>query len=264
MSGTNGSKLELDWIRTLAAALGAVSSAVLLSTVGAAGTILGAAVGSVVVTVSTALYSQGLARSKERVAAAQEQALVRVRLARADVHRASHDPESTTDLARAREELSRAEAGLDDAPSDPGPASWRERLSVLPWRRIGLLAGALFLAVVALITVFELVIGRPVSAVVGGSGKGGTSITRVVDPGGGGTDRQRNPDHPGESPSPTDTVPTDPSSPLTADPSDPADPESSESSEPSEPSEPSETSVPSESAEPSATPTGSAPAAPAP
>ena len=50
-------KLEIDWLRTIGGALAAVSSAVLLSTLGAAGTIIGAALGSVIVTVGGALYS---------------------------------------------------------------------------------------------------------------------------------------------------------------------------------------------------------------
>lgn len=45
-------KLGIDWLRTIAGALAAVSAAVLLSTLGAAGTLIGAALGSVVATVA--------------------------------------------------------------------------------------------------------------------------------------------------------------------------------------------------------------------
>ena len=48
-----------------------MTTAVLLSTLGAVGTIIGAALGSVAATVGTALYAQGLAKSKATVAKAQ-------------------------------------------------------------------------------------------------------------------------------------------------------------------------------------------------
>src|SRR3546814_13124678 len=61
-------KLEIDWVKTLAGALAAVSSAVLLSTLGAAGTLICAALGSITLTVTSAFYSQGLAqRDRQRV-----------------------------------------------------------------------------------------------------------------------------------------------------------------------------------------------------
>src|SRR5262249_54898382 len=50
-------RVEIDWTRTVGGALAAVASAVLLSTLGAAGTILGAALGSIVVTVSGAYFA---------------------------------------------------------------------------------------------------------------------------------------------------------------------------------------------------------------
>ena len=218
-----GTKLDLDWARTLAAALGAVSSTLLLSTLGAAGTILGAALGSVVVTVTTALYNQGLAKSKAQLDAAREQALVRVGLAKAEVHRAAVQPQSPDDLARARAELSRAEADLDGPPEEPPALGWRERLALLPWKRIAAWTAAVFVAVVAVITVVELLLGRPVSSVVGGSdSRDGTSITRVVDrsEGRGGDQRREpredptSPDDPSTGPSPsapTDTATTTPS-----------------------------------------------------
>ena len=212
-----GTKLDLDWVRTLAGALAAVSSTLLLSTLGAAGTIVGAALGSVVVTVTTALYNQGLARSKE-------QALVRVGLARAELNRAAVQPQSSDDLAHARAELSQAEADLDGSSAAGEEAGWRERLALLPWKRIGLWTAAVFVAVIALITAFELVVGRPVSAVLGGSdSKDGTSITRVVDrsEGRGGGDEPRRPTRepsggPSTGPSPSEPTdaPGDPSTPT--------------------------------------------------
>ena len=59
---------KIDWLKTAAGALAAVTTAVLLSTLGAAGTLIGAALGSVAVTVSSQLYAQGLARSRATMA----------------------------------------------------------------------------------------------------------------------------------------------------------------------------------------------------
>jgi hypothetical protein len=63
----NPPKLEIDWLKALAGALAAVTAAVLLSTLGAAGTLIGAAVGSVAATIGSAVYAQGLAHSKHTV-----------------------------------------------------------------------------------------------------------------------------------------------------------------------------------------------------
>ena len=71
-------RVEINWVQVSASALAAVSSAVLLSTVGVAGTIIGAAVGSVVATAGSAIYSYYLRITRERVAQAQAAALDRV------------------------------------------------------------------------------------------------------------------------------------------------------------------------------------------
>jgi hypothetical protein len=153
---TPGSKLDIDWSNTLAGALAAVSSAVLLSTLGAAGTLIGAAVGSLAATIGTALYAQGLAKSREKVAQAQETALNKVGVAQAEVRRArrrgSSGATAETHLEQAEEQLAEAEAELGDAldggrdhgdnhgdqvlegfPDDDIKPAWRERLAVLPW-----------------------------------------------------------------------------------------------------------------------------------
>ena len=166
-------KLEIDWLRTIGGALAAVSSAVLLSTLGAAGTIIGAALGSVVVTVGGALYSQGLARSRERLLQAQTAALRKVGVAQAEVRRAGR---TSGDGRRVDAHLAHAQATLDRAKDDLGTLSddrtgsgWRGRLAVLPWKRIALAAAGLFAAAVVAITAFELLVGESVSSITGGS-----------------------------------------------------------------------------------------------
>ncbi|MGH3527246.1 MAG: hypothetical protein ACRDQI_02720 [Pseudonocardiaceae bacterium] len=60
-------KVDLNGFHVAAAALAAVTSAVLGSQLGAAGTVIGAAGASVVTTVGTAVYQTSLERSRQRV-----------------------------------------------------------------------------------------------------------------------------------------------------------------------------------------------------
>lgn len=210
MTEDTGQKLGIDWLKTIAGALAAVSSAVLLSSLGAAGTIIGAALGSVVVTVGGALYGQGLARSRARLAQAPIPVRRRPGAAGAEVRTSRHPGGDPTSAARA------------DEPHGPG---LRERLAMLPWKRISLGAAGLFAASVLAITSFELVAGRTVSSITGGSdGGGGTTITRLGGGSGGGpspddqapTDSPTSPsDQPSDQPSPSDLAsPTGPGSPT--------------------------------------------------
>jgi small-conductance mechanosensitive channel len=174
-------RVEIDWLTTAAGALAAVSSAVLLSTLGAAGTIIGAALGSVIATVGSAVYSQGLSESRERLAQAHAAARRKVGGAQAEVLRAGRD---------------------EDEP--PPPSSWRDRLRALPWRRISLVAAGLFAIAVVALTAFEMIAGEPVSAITGGTnGDSGTTLSHL-DP----TDDtpEKVPDdQPSEAPTPTET-----------------------------------------------------------
>lgn len=227
MTEDNRQKLEIDWLKTAAGALAAVSSAVLLSTLGAAGTIIGAALGSVVVTVGSALYSHGLARSRERLAEAQTTALQKVGVAQAEVRRASRrqgdDRAVDAHLTHAEERLDEAKEDLDVLePDDPG---WRQRFAVLPWKQISLVAAGLFAASIVAITAFELVAGESVSSITGGTdGDGGTTVSRIT-----GDDEGPDDDKPDRDAPPGNDDATPPSEP-----SDEASPTREPSQEPSE------------------------------
>ena len=248
-------RLELDWVRTAAGALAAVSSAVLLSTLGAAGTIIGAALGSVVITVGSALYSQGLARSRDRLAQAQEAAR-RVGIAQAEVRRASRRRgdqraveghlehadkrlrEARGDLAAAGEQTHHPGRPTAAAGRRAPTAGWGDRLARLPWTQIAVFSVGLFAAVLVAITAFEIVSGRSVSSYTGG-GDGGTSITDITGDGG----SRKDPSQPG-----TET-PTDSSSPTPDEPTTPTPSETPSDSGTPTPTEPTPTTTP--------TPTGS-------
>lgn len=194
----------IDWPLVFAGAAAAVTVAVLLSKLGAGGTLLGAALGSVIATVSTAVYKQGIVASRERVAAAQAAAAERIGLAQQQVRRAAAHNDSATvqsDLARADALLDQAaDTSADapeEAPTDTGavvpPNRW-----ALPWGRLALLTVAIFLVALVVISAVELAAGRSVSSMLGGDNGRRTSVTQVF--GGSGGNRQ------GTTPTPTPTV----------------------------------------------------------
>ena len=235
-------KLQIDWIRAVAGALAAVASAVLLSTLGAAGTIIGAAIGSFVVTVGSAMFARGISTSKRKIAKTQKGAAQKIGIAQAEVLRSARADDTTAQeshLDHADERLAEAREDLDEAIVATSPASWRERWSDLPWKRIGLTALALFVVSMVVITAFELLAGRSVSSITGGSESGKTTIGDVGRRESGREDQQDPTDRPTGSTSPSEEA--DPSG------------EPTESAEPSESQEPS----PVDSTAPTEAPTGS-------
>ena len=168
---------KIDWVRTIAGALAAVVSAVLLSRLGAAGTIIGAALGSVVISITTSVFSTGLVHGRRRVADVQEAAMRHVGVAQAEINRANRRTAAReAHLEHADEALAQAK---DELATEVTP-SLRERLSAVAWPRVAAYAAGLFVVVVAVITGFELVTGEPVSSLTGGSSGGGTSISRFT------------------------------------------------------------------------------------
>lgn len=252
-STDSGPRLDIDWVRTIAGALAAVSSAVLLSTLGAAGTIIGAAIGSIVATVGGALYAQGLAKSRQTLAQAQAVARDKVGIAQAEVLRAGRAEDAQAQeshLGHADERLAEAHEELDVLADEAAPTPWKERFAALPWKHIALVAAGLFLIAVLVITVFELIAGRSVSSITGGTDKDdGTTIGHVRSrDSGDGNDDEKQPDEqepsrsptpsqsvdpseePSETPSPTESVepsPTESETPTETTTSTPADPEAS-------------------------------------
>jgi hypothetical protein len=245
MTPDTSQKLEIDWLKTAGGAFAAVSSAFLLSTLGAAGTIIGAALGSVIVTVGGALYSQGLARSHQRLTQVQIAAMRKAEVRRAAQHPGDGEAVDTR-LAHAEERLHDVKDDVGIMASKPTGPGWRVRLVVLPWRRISLIAAGFFVAAVLSITAFELVAGQTISSITGDTeGGGGPTISRI----GGGSD--------GDTSKEDNQVPSDsPSSPSNAPSTDPSDEPAPTSVPTSEPTTASETPTP------ATTPTAPTPTAP--
>ena len=241
MTNDTPEKVQIDWTRAIAGALAAVASAVLLSTLGAAGTIIGAAIGSLVVTVGSAMFARGLSTSKRTLAKAQKGASEKVGIAQAEVLRAARADDTASHdshLDHADERLAEAREELGEAIVATSAVSWRDRLSQLPWKHIGLTTLALFGVTLVVITAFELVAGQSVSSITGGSDSGDTTIGQV-----GGRDSRRDEQQDPDDPPTGSTSPSEAAEPS-GEPNEGASP--SESQEPS----PADSTAPTESPTP--------------
>lgn len=160
-------KLEIKWIPAAGSSLGAVTSAVVLSTLGVGGTLIGAALGSLLITVGGSVYSQSLQKTKARVGE-------RVNTARTKAGQRNDTREQP--ISHGTEPV---DAATEESLKTPGDAG-RGILRGLPWKRIIGVTVALFAITMALILAFELSAGRSVSSITGGtSGTGGTSIPGI-------------------------------------------------------------------------------------
>lgn len=236
-------RLEINWVQSTGGALAAVSSAVLLSTFGVAGTLIGAAVGSLVITVGGALYSYSIRATRQRVATAQTVAAARIGQARSRVREASQEAAQGTpsgvddaveDLAEAEADLDRARDELEDELEEVDKRlEWRRILAGLSWRRVAVGAAATFVAAMVAILAFELLTGRAVSSYTGGSdpdrrtsipGLGGSGDGTRDEPGEQGPEEQE----PGSPTDEEDEVPPEEEPDEVEPPVEPGDPDPSE------------------------------------
>ncbi len=204
----------INWVQIVAAALAAMTSAVVLSTLGVAGTVVGAAVGSIAASVASAVYQRGLNASKE-AAYAQAAAYGRVSKARSNLDDAvlsmnRGETDATRRVQDAGRELSEAEEALQREkadhpaavpPEDPfahlyarpsvaepvGGAA--ESLVVAPtpsrglnWKHVAVIAAVIFVGVMVTITAFELISGRAISTYTGGSDGTDTTVPGLEHP----------------------------------------------------------------------------------
>lgn len=162
----------LTGLQVVTSALASVSAAVIASFFGVAGTLIGAALASVITTVSAALYGESLRRTTERL----------------------HRLRSRTGTAGP---TASAAAGLP-ARLDPRRAPRRPPAPGRPcFSRVALAAAAVFGLAMVLITTVELIGQRPVSAMVGAASQRSTTTVGELT-GGGATSTG----HPTPSPAP--------------------------------------------------------------
>jgi hypothetical protein len=219
-------RTTLNVVQISAGALAAVSSAVVASFFGVAGTLVGAALASVISTICATLYSESLKKTNERLRAARQQ------------------------LANAR-------------PTTPAPVAQQPRTQAIPTHldprrspdprrrprgiRVAGYAAAVFGLAMGILTGVELIGQQPVSALVGGASSSETTTIGSL------TNASSSRDSTPTSPSTTTPAPStaQDTAPTTA--PDPADDGSSPSS--SEASTSTTTRSPTTSAEPTPTST---------
>jgi hypothetical protein len=131
----------------LASALAAVTATFAASYFGVSGTIIGAALASVVTVVGNTLYSHSIQRTRQRVR--------------------SVVPLPTLGMA--------SKAVADPSPGDTTAASPPRRIAI-PWRRVAVGAAGLFMIVAAIVTGIEIAAGRPLHSIVHDHSGSGTSL----------------------------------------------------------------------------------------
>jgi hypothetical protein len=217
-------KVAFSWPQLAGGALAAVTAAAIGSRLGVGGTLIGAAVASIIGGVGGTLYSAGIDRTHRKVAGAISRGYERVRTS------AEYDRDSPHSLTG--DEASPTLPGLDPAPEaeageptriDPVREGRSEDSRRKLWKVMGLSVAAMFLVALVAITVVELGLGRTLD------GGEGTTISQVV------RERRSTPTPtPTPSPSVTATTPTmTPTPSVSEQPTTPA------------PTQPTETPVPS-------------------
>ncbi|HEU5266959.1 MAG TPA: hypothetical protein VFU35_09665 [Jatrophihabitans sp.] len=154
---------DLSATQLVATGLAATTATVAASYLGVAGTVIGAALASVLTAIGNAVYTHSLRRTRERVRGVLPAA-----------RRGTQPPLVDPPVSGAAPTVIWAEPAArrppEPLPSRPGSRDARI------WRRVALGSIAVFVAVLALLTSVELIAGRPLSDLVRGDSGHGTSL----------------------------------------------------------------------------------------
>jgi hypothetical protein len=182
----------LSLTQILGGALAAVTATVAASFFGVAGTLTGAALGSVVSSIGAAIYSTSLSR------AARVSKVLVVRPSGLQASDPAVVPPPVTDDPSV---VAVAPAAPSGSPAPVPGSIWAH----VRWRPVAVVAGLLFVATMAFVFVTELAIGHPLSDTSGS----GTTITDLGGSGGGSTPASS------PTPSPSGTSSAEPSTGAT-------------------------------------------------
>lgn len=169
---------EVNWVAAAGSGLGSVTSAVLVSSLGASGTVIGAGIGTFVITVGGTIYGYYLQRAKTNI----EDTTDKIKRPQSKLKQNSaHDVDDSKSISAQKDATTASESAPDQHKSKP---TFGEVLRNIRWKRVVGLAAALFAFTMAVILIFELATGRPVSSYTGGTSPDstGNSITGVTDP----------------------------------------------------------------------------------
>jgi len=181
--------LGIDVSKTIAGVLAAISAAVVGSFLGVAGTLVGAAVASIVGSVGTELYQRGIGKSSEKI-------------------------KSTFVTAPAAVGTPEVAAAADEVPSEPEPSG--DRPVKVRWGRISMVAAGVFLLAMLSLTAFELITGKTAADAVTNQPGSGTTVSNVLTGRGDGTTTPAPSQSASPSATPDDEAPA--TTPATTDP----------------------------------------------
>jgi hypothetical protein len=173
----------IDIPKTIAGALAAVCAAVIGSFLGVAGTLVGAAVASIIGSVGTEVYQRSLHKGAKRLQTLAVPAFVKAPAA-----------VGTPAVAAASEE---------DSPSHTVPEKPQRQIR---WGRVAMIAGALFVLAMGTLTVTELILGKSVASTVGNGTGAKTTFGGLLNPGSSSDTKPT----PAPSPTPTTAATEDP------------------------------------------------------
>jgi hypothetical protein len=151
--------LQLSATQVAASALAAVTATVAASFLGVSGTVIGAAVASIVTVTGNAIYSHSIRRTSARV---REVVPLPDRFA----------------LESAGPVVTRSEPLQPEASSSP--VGRPGGMGLRDWRWAALASAAVFVLLLAAITAVELAIGKPISDALRGKQAGGTSLSQTT------------------------------------------------------------------------------------
>jgi hypothetical protein len=181
---------QLSATQVAAGALAAVSSAVVASFFGLAGTLIGAALASVISTVSAALYSNSLQKTNDKLRRARGQLIGR--------------PSAVEETKVAP--AAPAAPATQVLPAHLDPRRAPARRSRPRWTRVAVYAAAVFVMAMGIVTGIELIGQKPVSALVGGTETSRTTTLGEITTASSSSDQQDDDDASTPS-SPTTTAP---------------------------------------------------------
>ena len=188
---------QLSATQIAAGALAAVSSAVVASFFGLAGTLIGAALASVISTVSAALYSSSLKKTNEKLRRARGQLTGR------------QSPVEETRVAPAAADTPATQV----LPAHLDPRRAPARRSRPRWTKVAVYAAAVFVVAMGIVTGIELIGQKPVSALVGGTQTSQeTTIGAITNASSSSSSDEQQDEDPS---SPTTAPATEPSAPAT-------------------------------------------------
>jgi hypothetical protein len=151
----------IDVPKTIAGTLAAVSAAVLGSFLGVAGTLIGAALASVISSIGTEVYHRSLDRGAKRLQSAFVIAPAAV---------------GTPPIDAAEGQPSEEKTATEDQPRDKGTAAGAVEGKRIHWKRVALVAGAFFVLGIGTLTTAEMFAGRSAADVTSGRDNGSPTI----------------------------------------------------------------------------------------